>query len=844
MRVFFYGLALNAVFAPSVVAGTLLLPEPAIDRVAPWAVVYRLEHPITGTGSATLDWSDSLGRVVEERSWPITLSQVADIAFSIDLRRAVTSVNKLTVHLDVDCQVSDCPGGHWQDAATAQFVVPPWDDDWWDYQILMWQGQTERGYEALKAIGVTGAKMMAKDRPLSLTEGLSGALLAKDFRWYEENIATDFFAPYHRWFPDKPVNWKYLEVKAAHLIAPSSLQPFMREPSLSDPDWQAAIRDRLTSVVRAQKPFRPLFYNLGDETGIADLAAYWDFDFSPMALDAFRESLQQRYGTLTALNRQWGSGFGRWADVMPLTAAAAIRRKDQNFSAWADFREWMDISFAQALARGRDAVHAADPRALAAIEGGQIPGWGGYDYALLAPVLDVFEIYDAGNSVDLVHAFNPKAAILTTSFSGGPAEKWRVWRELLHGGRGLVLWDESSEFANGDGRLGERGAGAAGYFREIRSGLGALLANSDLSPASVAIHYSSASMRANWILEERKEGDKGLERASHPDHPVDDFTLLRQSFTDLFAELGLQYRFLSTQQIEDGALHNSAPRVLVLPRSIALSGAEIGEIKRFIQTGGLVVAVGRPGQFDEHVRKRREMPLKGAFGNQSGNLMMSAEKEVVDYRRYRGTLPAMSLRRDFGKWLRKSGVMPYLELADGATGDVAEDVEITVLRNGDIDLVGLLASAVPSPSAAGDRALRVSLPAASCIYDVRGKSDLGCRREFEVTLNPFEPVILALSPTPIVPLSISVPDVGRPGETVEIKIARQGDLMTTGIVHIDVLDPTGQPVSYYSGNLKTSGGMVRKDLPLAQNEQLGEWSILVTDVLTGRQQNVLFHVSE
>ena len=47
---------------------------------------------------------------------------------------------------------------------------------------------------------------------------------------------------------------------------------------------------------------------------------------------------------------------------------------------WSDFKEWMDEAFARAVRAGTDAVHAADPGALAGIEGAQIPGWGGYDY--------------------------------------------------------------------------------------------------------------------------------------------------------------------------------------------------------------------------------------------------------------------------------------------------------------------------------------------------------------------------------------------------------------------------------------------------------------------------------
>ena len=81
-------------------------------------------------------------------------------------------------------------------------------------------------------------------------------------------------------------------------------------------------------------------------------------------------------------------------------------------------------------------MHRADPTALAGLEGGQIPGWGGYDYSLLAPAVDVMEIYDEGNAVELARAFHPNLVSLRTSFGTGPREVHAAWRHLLRGGRG------------------------------------------------------------------------------------------------------------------------------------------------------------------------------------------------------------------------------------------------------------------------------------------------------------------------------------------------------------------------------------------------------------------------
>ena len=164
-------------------------------------------------------------------------------------------------------------------------------------------------------------------------------LIDNDLRWYAENIATDFYSAYHRWFPDRPVNWLFHDAKELNKKDPSNREAFKRHPSLSDPVWLGRIHDRLVESVKRLSPYRPVFYDLGDESGIADLAAFWDFDFSDESLVPMRRWLRERYGTLAALNRQWGTTFTSWDLVMPPTTTEAMKRTDDNYSGWADFKE-------------------------------------------------------------------------------------------------------------------------------------------------------------------------------------------------------------------------------------------------------------------------------------------------------------------------------------------------------------------------------------------------------------------------------------------------------------------------------------------------------------------------
>jgi len=824
-------------------SGELLLPSSALQPHSQQTVLYRPGRPLTGDASLSLLWVDALGRIVEKRQWQIAVDGTSEIPIIIDTGKAAVAVNSISVHLAVPC--SECSDGPLTDDAETRFVIPVWDETWWDYQVLMWQDQQSDGYRSLVSAGVSGGRLIAKDRPLSLDSGPESRMLANNLRWYEENIATDFYASYHRWSAGKPVNWKFVAAKKSHHQNPDSLEPYIREPSLSDPEWLASIRERLTRVVQSQKTFRPLYYSLGDETGIADLAAYWDFDFSPPALAAFRRNLQGRYGNLEQLNQQWGSHFTTWEDVIPQTAAEALRRTDGNYSAWADFREWMDQAFAEALATGRDAIHQADEHAIAGIEGGQIPGWGGYDYARLAQAVDLLELYDGGRSVDLVHSLNTATILLTTSFSAGPAEKRRVWRELLHGNRGLILWDEASTFVRPDGTLGPRGTAAAEYLREIRGGIGALLINSKANPPAIAIHYSSASMRADWIEKQHLAAGKDLETATHPDRPLDNFTLLRQSACGLLDDIGQQYGFVSTSQIENGALERPDLRVLVLPRSVALSAAEDDAIRIFAQKGGVVIGIGPVGTYDEHGKRRQASAFSPDNGNNGvrDTIRFAVNEDLMlRYQQRPHGRPAAHLRMTWKKYLQEAGVVPFLTIHDEVTGKSADGIAVTVLKNGQDSIIGLL----PSPSfeaPARPRTLQLSFGSTSCAYDPRGKRSLGCGTAVTVNMAPYEPTIIALSPAPIPKIQISLAETAHRGETTDIKLSRpEISPDAVQVFHIDVIAPDGTAQRHYGETLRSTDGTAIKRLALALNDPPGPWRIVVTDAISGAVQEAALFV--
>ncbi|MFB3922033.1 MAG: beta-galactosidase [Terriglobia bacterium] len=836
----------------------IVLPSSALERDGPALFTYRTNGLATGKGELSLKWTDSYGRVVDERKIPVQLNDESEFRFTLDLRRAVAMQNELTAHFTFEGTNRKGARDHREEDARISFIARPPDRKWWDYQIIMWQDGSAEHYAQLKRFGISAGMYSGKAKtPPEF-------LLKNNLRWYAENIATDFYAEYHRWFPDRPVHWKFLEAKELLKKDPTSKEAFKRHPSLVDPEWLRKIQNRLVETTRIHSPYRPIFYNLGDESGIADLAAFWDFDFSDQSLVEMRAWLKERYGTLAALNDQWGTSFDRWDLVTPMTTSEAMKRADDNFSSWADFKEWMDVSFARAIKVGVDAVHSVDPDAYVAIEGAQLPGWGGYDYSLLAGVLDAIEPYDYACNVEIIRSLKPEMALATTAFGTGPWEKHRVWYELLHGGRGIILWDPKSDYIKDDGTVGQRGREAESYYNELRNGIGALLINSRRQADRIAIHHSQPSLRVEWMLQHKPQGDAWVERKSSSDEHDSNFRWLRESYCRLIEDLGWQYNFVDVRQIEKNELLSGGYQVLFLPHSSALSRAEGRAMREFVEQGGVLIADGNPGAFDEHGRKLAQPLLEDLFGGPHTEQVTTKSvgrgkaiylnADIQNYYRARLLGNEQPVRELVGRLLQENASPPAYRLVD-RSGEAFLGIETHDFRNGGIDIVGLHTNPQLSVADLGPpetisnrrfekpRTVSLTLPEEAYLYDLRLARGLGKLKQVTIQLDPYEPTLIAISPAPFGRLNVRAPDRVKRGATAQVGISLEGGSpAATHVFHVDVYEPSGKAAPQYSGNLLASHGRAAKVLPFALSDEAGPWEIRVKDILSGQSKAVTMDV--
>jgi hypothetical protein len=701
---------------------------------------------------------------------------------------------------------------------------------WEDYQIIIWQDQTPARLAGLAQLGVTAGRIFGiRDKPLTIDQvrRSTGPFRAQNLGFYIENIATDFYAAYHRWFPDHPVNWLFDETKRLRRREPANIAAFIRRPSLSDVRWLRRIALRLQNNARVYTSYHPLFFNLADEAGIADLAAAWDFDFTPASLAALRVWLKQQYGTLPALNREWGTRFPNWNAVMPMTTDEALTRADENFSAWADFKEFMDIAFARAVRAGTEAVHAVDPRALVALEGGQPPGWGGYNYSHLATAIDVLEMSNEGNSAEIAHSLGSRLITLTTSSLADAAQIHAVWHELLLGGRGLILWDADNAFVGDDGAPTPRGRILGSLATQLRSGIAAQLMTSAPESGSVAILYSPESQRTQWLLDRKSDGKPWVERESETEY-LDD-NLVRSTtwrMAAMLTHLGMQPRWVTGALIEQGVLQRDHIRVLLLPHSIAMSPEEARQIRDFASAGGAVVTDSEPGVFDAHSRRLARPFL--ADLTRIGRLIPLIP-ELQENTSSNGLTSLARMRQI----LQMAGIIPRFSISI-PRGALATDIDARVFRTGDVIIIGLQRDWIDGGDTS-DKQIVMDFKEPVYLYDLLHPGAALHTAQVTLTLDAVAPTLIAIAPTPLPTLIVHGPTEARVGTTAKFNIASIGPpVAAERIVHVEVTAPDGTDIPASASNIVVTGGRATWRLLLPLNDPTGDWTVRAFDVLGGQ----------
>ncbi len=705
-------------------------------------------------------------------------------------------------------------------AATPEPLRP-----WNEYRTILWLGDSmwkqpdklPLAWQRLREMGINTAMVHGDADPRPLVEAR--------FPYYVENVVNRGLCL--KW-NSKVREWD--PFITAWSKSGRGEQAFVRDYCLDDPKWRAWAVRQMQGVVRKNAPHQPLAYDIRDELSVTLSANPFDYDFSPPALAKFRDWLKTQYRSLDALNAQWETRFATWDEVRPFSTdqiknrmaggtpddrgfprgkpdwqvlaqlrfdppQAARQAGCWNLSPWCDFRTYMDISLASTLDELRRAAHEVDPRTPVGIEGTQMPGaWGGYDLWRLSQVLDWVEPYDIGNAREIFGSFMPGKPILTTVFEKDtPHAMRRLWHLLLAGDKGCIVWwsEDCIDWASADCALTPKAKALAPALAAMTSPLARLFLRAEREYDPVAIHYSHPSVQVNWLLESTVDGSTWQRRFSSYEAEHNRMAARRQAFTKLLQDAGYTPRFLSSAQIEAGALETM--RVLVLPDSLALSGTELARIGGFLDESSparMLLGSARPGVFDEHgrlVAKADFKPLAGLAepgqgtwfalrhpqGNSQGvcdgdireelKLRKGVVEELPDTGRKDGSNPldGMSDRQigEYNSALTGRILTDHLHFILPPPVEIPRRANVRVhrYRLGTARLLAFERNIVWQMSedlrqAGGNEALEkplafeAKLAAPAHVYDLRAGRYLGHTARIAVDLDPWQPSLFALLP--------------------------------------------------------------------------------------------------
>lgn len=598
---------LTSIVGAVAIAQTLEIDKSLVTRSDTLKAVLQLKDPLPGDGKLTWRWTDCWGRTVAAETEPVKVDGTR-VALSLPLARALAMQNFLEGEVQVGQTTVRFP-------KTEFFVTPP--SAWDDYQVIMYYPYATPAQQwTLRDAGVTAGQIQSSN-----TQKRDGAAawLSYDYPYYCDQIATSFYAAYHT-PAQEPKEKALIDAKALYKKDRSSKQAFYRKPSLSDPQALAAAVARIRTAVANHMRAKPLAYAHTDEGGVADLVSAWDFDFSPVALDAMRKWLLAQYGSLDAINAEWSTKFAKIEDVVPLATDEMMARGDDNLSPWADHRAFMNHAFADALLAGSKAGHEVDKDARLGLLGCQMPAaFGGYDYWLLSQVMDFVEPYNIGNNREVWRSFAPQKPAMTTGFGFGDFEVWRLWYQALHGDEGIIIYDEKNQYLDADGKLTKMASEIAPTYKELAGGIVKQLHYMSSPPPQIAIHYSQPSITAHWMFEARPNGQAWVDRGSGTERRQSPFLRLRESWVKLMEDNQDPYGFAAYAQLENGAFAASPARVLVLPQSVAMSTKECQAVRDLVARGGAVIADCRTALMDEHCKALPKGQLDDLFGIERSN---------------------------------------------------------------------------------------------------------------------------------------------------------------------------------------------------------------------------------
>ena len=606
-------------------------------------------------------------------------------------------------------------------------------------------------------------------------------------------------------------------------------------------------------------------YSLGDEIKTSGSC------LSPHCADAYRNYLKNEYGSLEALNREWGTTYHDWAGVGLSQEGDNEEEnslKKKEYPRWFDRQAFKSWNFVQYAGKYKKAYKEIDPLAKTGFEGaGKFTGGGDLD--LIVRNLDFWSPYP-GMVDEVIRSIAPRDFIRAnwmgyTKDADSLLDKY--WRMVLLG-VDSVWWWRWEVIGPYHGWLAPdlRPYPAVKELLEdtqiMRDGLGDLLLHSKMLDDGIAILYSYPSTFAGKL-------EEGATYETYEQANAATSKFLRSR--------GLQYRYVTDRMLRLGEFDASRYKLLFLPRTEALGDKEAEVIRKFVENGGTVVAGIRPGIYDDHCKLRQQGVLDDLFGITSISrapaqtvtsqgatnfrykidpgiricngiqVQKSGEVPVIVTRKV-GKGLAVLLNCDISALTQLSRTPPSKEdkvspidsvlrevfahnppqvTLEDQKGQHPEGIQIVRWQNGADEIIAFIREKGIKED------IKISLPEAKNIYDVRNRKVLGYSKNFSATITPDRASFFCVSGKPLAAPTLALDmNTASPGTivTASLSVPESRNLRA---FRIRVQDGDSN-IDWLNQIVLVGKSSEKFKIPIAFNMGGKDYEISVLDAITGR----------
>jgi len=589
----------------------------------------------------------------------------------------------------------------------------------------------------------------------------------------------------------------------------------------------------------------------------------------------FRDSMRERYGKITALNQAWGTDLKDFEEITnPVIEGLVPQGK---YGAKLDKIWYLEDLFIRNMSAAAAGVRRVSSDVGIGMGAATLPN-------IIPDVLEHIDSvmpYKGERDIEVIRSFPHRYCGQTIGVYGGKkvtatARENQAWETVFTGGNFIWFWSMCTGGLMGDLSVNPGRSGVMlENIKEMQGGIARALIQGDRLHDGIGILHSRRSGGLSKFVK-----DLGATYSS------------QVGFQHIIEDLGLQYRYTSSKEIENRSLRTDEFKVLILPYSQVLTDAEVKELERFVKRGGTILADLRPGTHDIHGRPlaagaldklfgitqncaepkpvKGEMPCVGPKSTAAADVVRvpgirgDASVRVVDALAWTAVdkTPMILIKRNgkgqaillnhapttydvllnrgqadalrdlYRALFSRAGVERRFRVVDGDGNDVA-GAEIAVFRNGSVEYLTIEKKAYEFETYPINAF--IEFDHMRDVYNCRTGKRIGMVRRAPVTLTGLGCYVFSMLPYETTELKVWTPATVKLGMDVTVAATVVVENGTCGrhTIRFDVFRPDGARL-WPMVKMETTKGKAWMVLPLAYNDQAGAWKIVVTDVTTGR----------